>query len=117
MAWWQWYLVLSLCVSLVWVTLEIRHSSDTEPGFEGDDDDIADAIEAGHIQKEVFWDRTVLHPLDDEGHLALEARDFANNLQKNRKGLFFLITVLYVTVTWPYELYTELKYRFFTADR
>lgn len=116
MAWWQWYLVLSLGVSLVWTTFEAIRFYRMEPRPEKVDYDIEDAIEAGHIQREVFGDRTVLHPVDDEGRLLLEATDFTNHLQQKRKGLYFIIAVLYVTVVWPYELYTELKYRFFTAD-
>ena len=116
MAWWQWYLALSLGVSLVWTTFEAIRFYRMEPRPERVDYDIEDAIEDGHIQREVFGDRTVLNPLDDEGRLLLEATDFTNHLQHKRKGLFFLIAVLYVTAVWPYESCVYLKYRFFTAD-
>ena len=116
MTWWQWYLALSLGIGLIWATHDWTccYSKGTRP--EGSDHDIEEAIEKGHIQREVFGDRTVLHPKDDEGQLLLEATNFTNYLERKQKTLYFIIGVLYATVTWPYELYEYARYRFFSAD-
>ena len=116
MAWWQWYLALSFVIGLVWATYEWFYCYDKGSRPEESDHDIEDAIEKGHIQREVFGDRTLLHPKDEEGHLLMEATNFTSYLEHKQKTLFFIIGVFYCTVAWPYELYNYARYRFFSAD-
>ncbi len=119
MAWWQWYLVISFGISLVLTTWEaIRFYRKPEvPEFDKQaDHDIEEAIKNGHIQREVFGDRVVLYPKDEEGQFLLKVTKSIKDLPHKHKTLFFIIAVLMVTVVWPHELYIHAKYYFFTAD-
>ncbi len=119
MAWWQWYLALSFGISLILTTCEaIRFYRKPEtPEFDKQTDyDIEEAIENGHIQREVFGDRTVLYPKDNEGRFLLKVTESVKALPHKQKTLFFAIAVLYITVVWPHELYILARYYFFTAD-
>lgn len=116
MAWWQWYVALSFCISLFLTICETIHFYRKPNKSERVGWDIDEAIESGHIQREVFGERTVLHPKDDEGRLLLEATDFGNDLRQKQKILCFVMAVLCYIVTWPYELYDYVRYRFSSAD-
>ncbi|KKS11362.1 MAG: hypothetical protein UU67_C0075G0002 [Candidatus Daviesbacteria bacterium GW2011_GWB1_41_5] len=117
MTWWQWYLFLSVSISLVFTiceTIYFNRNPDEKP--EGIDDDIEEAIKGGHIQREVFGDRVVLYPKDDEGEVLLKGIDIITNLRHKQKTLFFIFTVLFATVVWPYEIYDFARHYFSSAD-
>ncbi len=118
MAWWQWYLVLSFGISLVLTTCEAIYfyRKPEIPEFDKQADyDIEEAVKNGHIQKEVFGDRIVLFPKDDEGRFLLKVTESVKALPHKQKTLFFVIAVLYVAVVWPHELYLHARYYFSSA--
>ena len=108
-----WYIYLSLAMSLVLTVIEcfyIEEGRIDKPIDREQDRSLQQAVEDDNVQKETFGDRTIYYPKTDGGREELMATEFAEKVYRNHKFVYLLIGFAMLTVIWPYELYSLVRY-------
>ena len=107
------YVYLSLVIGLILTIVESFFTEEgkiDKPIDREQNCDLQQAIESGDVQKETYGDRTVYYPRTNDGREELMATEFAEKIYRNHKFVYLLIGFAMLTVMWPRELYSLVRY-------